>query len=71
MNTCTSQQVLLIHMQPKQPKDTLIPKKDDNISKNFKPHEDEESLLEGEDIEGNQSLDTRNHIGDGLSSRTP
>ncbi len=75
MNTCTSQQVLPIRMQPKQ--DTLIPGEDENISDNFGLHEDEESILEEQDIEGDhrysvgKSSDTGSHARDGLLGRTP
>ena len=40
MNTCTSQQVFPIYIQPKQ--NTLIPGENYNTSENFKPHEDKE-----------------------------
>ncbi len=74
MNTYTSQQVLLICMQPKQ--DTPIPGENENTSDNFGLHEDEKSILEEQDIEGDhrysvgESLDTRSHARDGLSGRT-
>ena len=70
MNICTSQQVFPIHMQPKQ--NTLIPREDDNTSKNFGIYKDEESILEEEDIEDNhtnlvgKSLDTKSRVRDGL-----
>ncbi len=50
MNTYTKQQVLPIHMQPKQ--NTPIPGEDENTSDNFGLHEDEESILEEQDIKG-------------------
>ena len=55
INTCTSQQIFLICMQPKQ--DILIAREDVNASKNFRPHKDDES--EVYDIE----RDPRNLIG--------
>ncbi len=75
MNTCTSQQVLPICLQPKQ--DMPIPGEDENTSDNFGLYEDEESILEEQDIEGDhrnsvgESSDTRSHARDGLSGRTP
>ncbi len=75
MNTCTSQQVLPLCMQPKQ--DTPILGEYDNASGNLGPHEDEESTLTEQDIEGDhrnlvgESLDTGSRARDGLSRRTP
>ncbi len=75
MNTCTSQQVLPICMQPKQ--DTPIPGEDENTSDNFGLHENEESILEEQDIEGDHrnlvgdNSDTKSHARDGLSQRIP
>ena len=72
IHTCTSQGVLLIYMQPEQ--DTLILWEDDNISKNFRPHEDNKS--EEQNIEADHrnligdSLDTENRAKDGLSRHT-
>ncbi len=50
INTCTSQQVLPIHMQPKQ--DMPILGEDKNTSDNFGLYEDEESIIEEQDIKG-------------------
>ncbi len=75
MNTYTSQQILPIRIQPKQ--DTPILREDDNVSGNFEPHDDEESTLEEQDIEGDhrylvgESSDTRSRARNGLSERTP
>ncbi len=44
MNTCISQQVFPIRMQPKQ--DATILGEDENTSDNFGLHEDEEFILE-------------------------
>ncbi len=74
MNTCISQQVLPIRMQPKQ--HAPIPGEEDNASGNFGPNEDGESPLEKQDIEGDhknsvgESSDTRSRARDGLSGRT-
>ena len=73
IKTCMSQQVIFIHMQPKQ--NILILGEDDNISENFRPHENKESTLEKQDIEGDytnligKSWDTGNCPRDGLSRR--
>ncbi len=75
MNTYTSQQVFPIHMQPKQ----YIPilRENENISDNFGLYEDEESILEEQNIEGDhrnsvgKSSDTGSHARDGLSGQTP
>ena len=70
-----SQKILPIRIQPKQ--NTPIPRKDNNASKNFGPHEDEESILKEQDIERDhtnlvaKSLNTRNRTKKGLSGRTP
>ncbi len=75
MNTCISQKVFPIRMQPKQ--DTPIPGEDENTSDNFGLHEDEESILEEQNIEGDhrysvgESSDTGSHARDSLSGRTP
>ncbi len=61
-------------MQPKQ--DILIPGEGDNVSGNFEPHEDEESILEEQEIERDhrnlvgKSSDTGSHARDGLLRRT-
>ena len=74
INTCMSQQVLPIHMQPKQ--NTLIPREDDNASDNFGPYKDAESILEEQDIEKdhtnliNKSSDIGNRAKDSLLGRT-
>lgn len=50
--------------------------KNNYTSKNFRPHEDEKSILKEQDIEKDYrilvsvSLDTRNHIKHGFSGRT-
>lgn len=71
MNTYTNQiiqQVLPICIQPKQ--DIQILKEDDNISDNFKPHENKKTVLEKQDIEKDdidyvdQSLNTGNYTKD-------
>ena len=73
MNTYTSQQVLLIYMQPKH--NTSIPEEDDNASENFAPHEDKKSTLEKQDIKRDdinlvgKSSDTESRIRDGLLRR--
>ncbi len=75
MNTYASQQVLPLHMQPEQ--NNPILGEDDNTSGNLGSHEDEESTLEEQDIEGDhrnlvgESSDTRSRVRDGLSGRTP
>ena len=62
MNTCTSHQVFLIHMQPKQ--NTAILREDENVPENIGPHQDKESTLEEQDNKedhknlGGESLDT-------------
>ncbi len=73
INTYMSQQVFSIYLQPKQ--DIPIPGKDDNISENFGPHEDEESTLKEQDIEEDyrnlvdKSLDIGSCTKDSLSGR--
>ena len=75
MNMCTSHQVFPIRMQPKQ--DTPIPGEDENASKNIRPHEDEKSILEKQDIEkdhrnlGSKSSNTGSRVKDGLSRCIP
>ena len=49
INTCTSQQVLPIHIQPKQ--NTPILGKDNNVSENFRLCEDEKSILKKQEVE--------------------
>ena len=44
INTCTSHQVLFIHMYPK--RDTLILGEDENVSENVGFHIDKELILE-------------------------
>ncbi len=74
MNTCSSQQVLLLRMQPEQ--DTPILGEEDNTSGNLGPHDDEESTLAEQNIEGahknlvGESSDTESRAKDGLSGRT-
>lgn len=54
-----------------------MPKEDDNASKNFGPHKDEEFILKEQDIEGDyrnlvdKSLDIRRYVRDGLLGRIP
>ena len=73
INTCTSQQVFSIHMQPEQ--DMLILGEDNNVSENFGPHKDDKS--EEQDIEGDhrnlvgKRSDIESHVKDGLLGRTP
>lgn len=51
--------------------------KDDNILENFESHEDEESIMEKLNIEGDyrnlikKSSNTRSYIRNGFSKRTP
>ena len=75
MNICTSHQVHLIHMQPKQ--DTPIPREDENASENIRPYEYEKLKLEKQDIQkdyrnlGAESLDTGCHARDDLLRYIP
>ncbi len=75
MNTCTSQQILSICIQPKQ--DTPILGEDDNVSGNLGPYKDEQFIPEEQDIEGDhrnligESSDTESRAKEGLSGRTP
>ncbi len=75
INTCISQQVFSIYIQPKQ--NIPIPGKDDNTSRNFGPYEDEKSTLKEQDIEGDhknlvgESLDIGSRTRNGLSGCTP
>ncbi len=62
-------------MQPKQ--DTPIPGEDNNTSRNFRPHEDEESTLKKQDIEGDyknlvgERSDIESRAKNGLLGHTP
>ena len=75
MNSYTSQQVFPIHMQPKQ--NMPIPRENNNASENFKPHEDEKSTLEEQNIEGDhtnlvsENSDIGSYTRNGLSGHTP
>lgn len=51
MNTCISQQVFSIHMQPKYEHIPILLRDNENISKNFWPHEYKEFSLKEQDIE--------------------
>ncbi len=58
-------------------KDTLIPRENDNVSKNLKFHEDEKSTIKEQDIEKNhknlvsKNSDTRSYAKNGLLEYTP
>ncbi len=73
MNTCTGRQDLPIRIHKQ---DIPIPREGDNASRNFGLHEDEESILEEQDIEGDhrnfvgKRLDTRSRVSNSLSGRT-
>ena len=75
MNTRTSQHFLSIYIQLKQ--NTPILGEEDNVSKNFGLHKDEESILEQQDIQRDhtnlvkKSSDTRSRARDNLSGLTP
>lgn len=70
-NICTSQQIPLICMQLKQ--NMLIPKKDCNISENFRSYEDKKFTLEEQNIKKDhinlisENLDTESYRNNGLS----
>ena len=61
-------------MQPKQ--NMPIPKKDDNVSTNFRLHEDEKSTMEKQEIEGDhtklvgKNLEIRSRARDNLLGHT-
>ena len=78
MNACMSQliqQGLPIRMQPEQ--DMPMPREDDNASKYFGPHKNEEYTLDEQNIEGDhrdlvdKSSNIRSRVRDNLSKRTP